>query len=203
VRTPLVRHARAALPIAKRTAARAVRALGALVGIALAAAVLILIAGGALVWSGWYNVAAIDAETRLGGWLFQTTMRRSVQRRAQEIVVPPPGGRSELIRGAFLYSTSCEACHRGPGVARPRITVALSPEPADLAHTAASWHVRELYWIVKHGVRMSGMPAWRDIYSEDDIWAIVSFVSELPGMTAAEYQEYQRLGSEAHTVRKQ
>jgi mono/diheme cytochrome c family protein len=202
LRAALERHARRAAPVARRAAVGLGHALGAVVGVALAGILLVGIAFVAIVYSGWYNVAATEPGTRFGDWLLHTAMQRSVARRAEDITVPALDARDQVLRGAFIYRTSCEACHRGPGVARPGIAGALSPQPADLAQSAGLWQPREIYWIVRNGIRMSGMPAWASLYPDDDLWAIVAFVTQLPTMTAEDYEEHQRLAAKAHARRK-
>jgi hypothetical protein len=62
----------------------------------------------------------------------------------------------------------------------------LSPPPSDLAVAAKSYSAGELFWILKHGIKMTGMPAWSD-HSDEQLWATVAFVQKLPGLTPDEY----------------
>ena len=52
--------------------------------------------------------------------------------------------------------------------------------------TASSYSDGELFWILKHGIKMAGMPAWAD-HSDDELWATVAFLRKLPGMTEPDY----------------
>jgi mono/diheme cytochrome c family protein len=62
------------------------------------------------------------------------------------------------------------------------------PKPPTLAEVAKKWTPRELFWIVKHGIKMSGMPSWAD-HSDDDLWNTVAFLERLPGMSEADYEK--------------
>jgi mono/diheme cytochrome c family protein len=187
----------------KRSARWAVHAIGIFIGIVIAAGALTAAAVSAVLYSGWFSVAATDDGAPIAAFLLHTGMRRSVQRHARNVTAPELGAPEQVLHGALRYRTSCEACHRAPGVTRPAIATTLSPKPADLSHAAAQWKPRELFWIVKHGVRMSGMPAWQGIYRDDEIWDIVSFVMLLPQMGTAEYQDYQRKAQTQKTTAQQ
>ena len=68
--------------------------------------------------------------------------------------------------------------------------------PGPLSDATARWEARELYWITRHGVKMSGMPAWEVHLSENDLWAVVAFVSAMPGMSARDYRRMTALQEE-------
>ena len=57
---------------------------------------------------------------------------------------------------------------------------------------APRWAPTELFWIVKNGIRMTGMPAWHEIYTDDEIWDIVAFLKRLPAMSPEQYQDLQK-----------
>jgi Cytochrome C oxidase, cbb3-type, subunit III len=62
------------------------------------------------------------------------------------------------------------------------------PKPPTLTEAAKKWTPSELFWIVKHGIKMSGMPSWAD-HSDDDLWNAVAFLEKLPGMSEADYEK--------------
>jgi mono/diheme cytochrome c family protein len=64
----------------------------------------------------------------------------------------------------------------------------LQPEPPELYEGLDEWKPNELFWIVKNGVKMTGMPAWGPTHSDEKIWAIVAFLEKLPHMNAAQYK---------------
>jgi mono/diheme cytochrome c family protein len=67
--------------------------------------------------------------------------------------------------------------------------MAMQPVPGSLIGAARDWHARELYWITRNGIKMSGMPAWQHHLSEDELWAVVAFVQQLPALTPTAYRE--------------
>ena len=161
------------------------RTLLILTGLAVAAAL-----GGAwFVWAGIYNPAATLQHTAPVYWLLNVAMRQSVQRQASEIRVPALTEPALLARGALLYRDHCVQCHGGPGVAPDAFALGMTPLPANLALTAREWRdPAELYWVVRYGIKMSGMPAWEFRLADADLWAVTGFVNTLPGLSPRDYQ---------------
>ena len=94
-----------------------------------------------------------------------------------------------MIRaGAGYYHASCATCHGAPGVAPAGLARGLNPPAPRLAGGLESWTAAEHYWIVKNGVRMSGMPAFARSYDEEKIWAVVAFLNRLPALSPQNYQ---------------
>jgi mono/diheme cytochrome c family protein len=154
----------------------------------LAAALTLAVAVGAvIVGAGLYDVGATTQHTRPVYALLETTMHRAVRLRAADIKVPPLSAPGRVDRGAACYRDHCVQCHGGPGVAPGPVGMSMQPLPGPLVDAARRWRERELYWITRHGIRMSGMPAWGMRLSDEDIWSVVAFLSALPRLSPAEY----------------
>ena len=155
----------------------------------LVALLVIAIGAAAFVWSGVYNVAASSQHTQPVYSLLEYTMLRSVSLRASTIEPPPLDAPEMFERGAACYQDRCQQCHGGPGVAQEDIALGMQPLPGPLVNATARWNARELFWITRNGITMSGMPAWRFQLSEADMWAIVAFLERLPRLSPLEYKE--------------
>ena len=94
-----------------------------------------------------------------------------------------------MIRAGAGHYQECIVCHGGPGKSPAEFSETMRPPPPDLAKVAERWNDAELFWIVNHGIRMTGMPAFGRIYTEDKVWAIVAFIRQLPDMSEAEFAE--------------
>lgn len=92
-----------------------------------------------------------------------------------------------MLRGAGLYRDNCVVCHGAPGVAQGDIGKSMQPIPGPLADAARRWKPNELYWITRHGIKMSGMPAWEYHLAEQDIWSLVAFLVVLPSLSPQSY----------------
>lgn len=160
----------------------------------LAGFALIAVTGGAIfVYAGVYNVAATEQHTAPVFWLLDAAQRRSIQQRAREITVPPLSDRAMIERGVRLYRDNCVQCHGAPGVAPDAFALGLTPLPANLALTVREWkQPAELYWVVKYGIKMSGMPAWEYRLDDADLWAVVAFLKTLPTLAPHDYREIAR-----------
>ncbi len=167
--------------------------VGTLCGAALAAAC----AAALVVWSGIYPVSATREHFQSVYGLLETTMRRSVQRHARDVQVPDLAQPARVARGAACYRLHCEQCHGGPGVAQGPIGRGMQPLPGPLADARQRWELREIYWITRHGIRMSGMPAWEFRLPEEDLWSLTAFLVRLPALGPADYAAATRREGEA------
>jgi mono/diheme cytochrome c family protein len=141
-----------------------------------------------IVYAGWYDISATDQHLAPTYWLLETGMRRSVKQRAGNITVPELQHAAKKERGLALYRSHCVQCHGAPGVAPEAFALGMTPMAANLAHTARQWPPEELFWVVKEGIKMTGMPAWKHRMADDDIWAIVAFLQELPRLSPKDYR---------------
>jgi mono/diheme cytochrome c family protein len=139
----------------------------------------------AFMMSGFYNIAATRQHWQFVYDFLETGMHRSVRFHARNVTVPPLDERMAQ-QGARLYAAHCAVCHGAPGVAPGGIGMSMQPVPGPLVD-ADKWRERELYWIVRHGIKMSGMPAWEYRLSDAEIWQIVAFVRRLPQLSPADY----------------
>jgi mono/diheme cytochrome c family protein len=87
----------------------------------------------------------------------------------------------------------CVSCHGSPGLEETEVSVGLNPAAPYLVKVAKEIDPNKLFWIIKNGIKMTGMPAWGKTHSDEKIWAIVAFVKKLPNMTVEEYQKMESL----------
>ena len=153
----------------------------------LIAALLVVLGAGAVIYAGMYDVAATSPHSRLTSWLLETARIRSIKAQAAAVQAPPGlDDPAKVLIGVEHYAAHCAVCHGAPGVPKGDIGRGLYPPPPDLAKTASLYTPAELFWIVKHGIKMTGMPAWSD-HSDDELWATVAFLEKLPGMSEQDY----------------
>lgn len=148
------------------------------------------ILGSAVVFGGVIEVAVTEPEPAVVQWMLATTMENSVRNHASDVEVPAALDLEdpELAQHAFgHYSVACTPCHGAPGI-DPAPWLVLDPPARSLVETADRWSDAELYWIIKHGIQMTGMPALGPTHQDGDLWAIAAFVRQLPEMTPARYQ---------------
>ena len=159
-------------------------ALGALALLLLGLLLALLV-----ILTGAYNVAATERHTPIGGWAIDTTFVNSVQGRAEDIAAPDLTP-AMVEAGAPPYKSMCAHCHGGVGEGRAEWSEGMRPKPPALARAADKWSAAEVYWLVEHGAKMTGMPAFGSTHNEETLWNITAFVKAMPKMGATQYASY-------------
>jgi mono/diheme cytochrome c family protein len=159
----------------------------------LALVVIAIIAGVVVMFSGVINVAATNPHSPLVAMILSTTSDNSVRYHAKGISAPPLDDPKMIMDGFRHYREMCVGCHLAPGIESSEIRKGLMPRPPKLQKEVDEWKPAELFWFVKNGVKMTGMPAWGPTHSDQKIWAIVAFLEKLPHMTADQYKEMDKM----------
>ena len=168
----------------------------------LITAVIALVGGGLFLYLGTYPMGADVPHNRLTYWLLETLRERSVARAAGDIEVPHDLNTSErLLAGGADYNDMCAGCHLRPGKTESDFTLGLYPAPPNLSEaignvatgpqnseSADEEELKRDFWIIKHGIKASGMPAWGPTHDDQRIWNMVAFIQKLPELTPAQYQ---------------
>lgn len=143
-------------------------------------------------YSGLYDVAASEPDGALSRWALVTIRDRSIDHRASEIAVPPLDDPKLVQEGFEHYHEMCTGCHLAPGMDSSEIREGLNPVPPVLAKVVPHSSPARLFWVIKNGVKMTGMPAWGTSHSDQMIWAMVAFLERLPTLTPAQYQAMEK-----------
>lgn len=164
---------------------------------ALATAAAGALAAFGYVQSGLYNAGAAKPHTTFTEWVTHETMIHSVRRHSQSIVPPSRFTAAQVIGGFCTYESHCVACHGAAAVPRERWVSGLEPAPPYLLDAAQKWRTRELFWIAKNGIKMTGMPSWRDNLSDAQLWEVVAWLeasAKLPPQTYVRWRSKRRCG---------
>jgi ketosteroid isomerase-like protein/mono/diheme cytochrome c family protein len=148
---------------------------------------LLAVGAGVFVYSGVYNIGADDHHTEPVFTVLQTLRDRSIHLRSKDIVVPNLEDPQLILKGAGQYAAMCTQCHLKPGMQDSEIRPGLYPQPPNLSQT----HIdpKDAFWVIKHGLKMSAMPAWGGSHDDPTIWSMVAFLQKLPAMSAAQYMD--------------
>ena len=105
---------------------------------------------------------------------------------AEDVKNPLPETPQVIEEGRAIYNQSCALCHGMDGHAATEMGRAMYPPAMDLTSPHVQhWNGSELFWIIQNGVRLTGMPAWKNILPETDTWKIVYFIHSLPNLKLA------------------
>ncbi|MFT5755789.1 MAG: hypothetical protein ACI9LM_000501 [Alteromonadaceae bacterium] len=151
-----------------------------------------------IIYSGIVDVAADKPHSDLVYWLLEETRESSIEKAANNIEVPDLTAPELLLTGGVDYEFMCSSCHLKPGQSESDMSVGLYPAPPNLAvsndnheghqHGDDTQADRNNFWVIKHGIKASGMPAWGKTHDDQRIWAMVAFIKRLPTLTAEQYQ---------------
>ena len=145
-----------------------------------------VVATAGFVWSGVYNIGADDQHTRPVYALMQTMRERSIEARASKLQVPDLKDPGRIRQGAGNYNAMCKGCHLAPGMEGTELSRGLYPAPPNL--TKATVDAAKAFWVIKHGIKASGMPAWGRSMQDEYIWNMAAFLQQLPRLDSAQYQ---------------
>lgn len=137
-------------------------------------------------YSGLYNVAADTPHWDVTTRAIATVRERSIAARAADLAVPNLADPALIALGAEHYSGMCTGCHLAPGVGDNEMRQGLYPQPPNLSERRARSPAQS-FWIIKHGLKMSGMPAWGVTHDDESIWGLVAFIQQLSTLDAAGY----------------
>ncbi|HTH17581.1 MAG TPA: cytochrome c [Magnetospirillum sp.] len=155
----------------------------------IAALATLVVAGLVWIYSGRFDVSARHASGPLAHWLFDRATRQSVRQAAKDIQAPPVSDPLAVDEGAKHYRDDCAPCHGAPGGEVAVFARSMLPAPTDLTHEGRPWTSAQLFWIVKNGLKFTGMPAWDEVYDDQTTWSVIAFIEQLPQMDAARYKQ--------------
>ena len=163
-----------------------------------AGALLIAVVAAVLVHVGSFDVAADKPHSQPVFWLMDTVRERSVAIRAAGITVPGDLAEAKRVAsGAAQYDEMCSLCHLAPGMKRTEISRGLYPRAPELRRKSKLTPA-EQFWVVKHGLKMTGMPAWGVTHNDELLWDVVAFLQKLPELTADQYQTLVKSAPKSH-----
>lgn len=145
--------------------------------VALAVLALVVIA----VFLTSFSLGAVTGPGRFETWTANRAKHFLIRRASRQIVPPVPGDKkSAIAEGDKLYGIDCSMCHGRDGRATTDMGRWMYPRAVDLTSAEAqSFSDRELFWTIKNGIKLSGMPAFGKVESDEHIWDLVYFLRSL------------------------
>ncbi|MGH8520607.1 MAG: c-type cytochrome [Gammaproteobacteria bacterium] len=137
--------------------------------------------------SGIVPIKASSGHWAITDWFLHFAMRRSIATQSLGIESPALDEPGLVLKGAGHYETGCAPCHGSPQ-RPPRFAEAMTPRPPHLPPRLSEWSPDDLFYVVKHGVKFTGMPGWPALGRDDEVWAMVAFLRKLPSLAAEEYR---------------
>lgn len=155
-------------------------------------AIAVVIAAAVYFFWGFYNVAATVEDPGIVKWALIRVRTASIERHAMDT---PPANLNDpatVQAGARAYlAQGCPVCHGAPGVNWAKFSEGLHPDPPDLKDVAGELSAQQIFWVVKNGINMTGMPSFATAGAKDeDIWNIAAFVKNIPNVSEADFKSW-------------
>jgi cytochrome c553 len=145
--------------------------------------------GGLVLISGIVPIKASSGHWRITAWFLDFAKSRSVATYTLGMSAPPLEDNALAMKGASHFDFGCAPCHGSPLLEQPTIARQMTPRPPALRSAASEFDRDELFYIVKHGIKFTGMPAWPALQRDDEVWSVVAFLQRLPALDANGYRE--------------
>jgi mono/diheme cytochrome c family protein len=157
-------------------------------------ALAIIVAVGAAIFffGGFFSVAASEPDPGIVDWALVKVRMASVERHAREISVVNLDDPEMVRAGARAFAArGCINCHGAPGVNWQKFSEGLQPDPPDLKDVVKEREPAGLFWVVKHGIKMTAMPSFGAIgVADKEIWTIVAFIKKLPNTSEGDFKAW-------------
>lgn len=150
--------------------------------------IILLVGGGLYLFNGMYNFAATSPHNNLTSLIIHESMEKSIKKHAKYVPMSHLEGNTSIKEGAEEYDEMCAMCHGGPGLPESVLHKGLYPRPPKLYDDKGDSTDEELFWIIKNGIKMTGMPAYGPTHSDEEIWTIVAFLKKLPELSDDQYK---------------
>src|SRR5690348_12160104 len=163
--------------------------LFAFIGLLAVAAV---IAAAVYFFGGFYSVAGTAEDPAFVNWALVRVRTASIQRNATDTPPQNLNDPTTVQEGARQYlAQGCATCHGAPGVKWAKFSEGLHPDPPDLKEVAGELTPQEVFWVIKNGINMTGMPSFAAAGAKDeDLWKVVAFVKKLPDVSEADFKSW-------------
>lgn len=142
---------------------------------------------GAIGYSGLYDIGADDHHWPVTYAALQAVRDRSIRVRSEELKAPNLDDPRLVLKGAGQYAAMCSGCHLAPDVGHSEMRSGMYPQPPNLSKVRVD--PRDAFWVIKHGIKMSAMPAWGGSHDDPTIWSMVAFLQKLPNLTPQQYKD--------------
>jgi mono/diheme cytochrome c family protein len=125
---------------------------------------------------GWFPIGADNPPGKLERKYADLAMDEYVDKHMPQGNNPMETNSENLMQGAMLYEKHCALCHGGGKDRTSPLAHKFSPPAPQILQHIPHDEDAHLWWVVKHGIRMTGMPSWDGMVSDDDLWRVIGFV---------------------------
>jgi mono/diheme cytochrome c family protein len=159
---------------------------GAFFAGAVALLIFLIAIAAIVIFGGYYPIAASQPDPGGVGWILGAITDHSVERESAGLKAPVLSA-ADIREGGGHFKGMCQRCHGGPGAPREDFAEGLNPQPPNLAESTDDMSAGQVFWIAKHGIKMTAMPAFGKTDSDDELWKVAAFVKQMSKVTPQQY----------------
>ena len=141
-----------------------------------------------VIWFGFYNVAANDKHFSITTQILELVRNRSISARSNGIEIPDLDDAELINEGAKNYADMCTGCHLAPGMEVTELHSGLYPKPPVFNKSGYQNSPAAQFWVIKNGIKMTGMPAWSPPHTDEQVWGMVAFIRYSKNLSPEQYQ---------------
>jgi mono/diheme cytochrome c family protein len=157
--------------------------------------VLILVGAYLVVKLGYINFAADQEAPAIERHLAMVASDASMERRAPAIQNPLTPTEDTLVAGAKLYRDNCAGCHGSSADPDAAMGHAFNPPAPQFMSDSADMADNENFYIIQHGIRWTGMPAWKSKFNDTQVWQLVTFLKKMDKLPPSAEKEIRQPAS--------
>lgn len=117
----------------------------------------------------------------------------SLDRRAPDEKNPVGASEAELAAGMKLFQSNCAGCHGDINHAESSMAESFYPRAPQFLQDVPDMPGNQNFYLIKHGIRYSGMPAWGHVMTDQQIWQVVGFLSAMNKLPEAVQGQWRSL----------
>jgi mono/diheme cytochrome c family protein len=148
-------------------------------------------------FGGFYSIAGTAEDPAIVTWALTSVRTASIDRHANDSAPASINDAASVQAGARAFAAhGCANCHGAPGVNWAKFSEGLHPDPPDLKEVVGGLSPAQLFWVVKNGINMTGMPSFaQGGATDDEIWSIAAFLKKLPSVSEGDYKAWTAASS--------
>ncbi len=152
--------------------------------------ILILALGVLFAYMGFVDMRADNPPSKIERTIAGHAMDANVARAAPKLTNPVTANEANLVAGAHLYRDNCAVCHGDPVHPKAPLAESLNPPAPQFMTDMADMPENQNFYILQHGIRWTGMPGWKNVLSDQQIWGLVTFLSHMNDLSPATKQVF-------------
>ena len=161
--------------------------------------VIIVVAGLLAAQTGYVDFRADQQPSALEAKVAMKAVDASTDRHASKTSNPIPVNEENLVAGAKIYLNNCAGCHGEPSNPEGEFGRSFNPQVPQFFKYPPDMSDNENFYVVQHGIRWTGMPAWDHTLSTAQTWEVVTFLSAIGKLPPAAQKVFEAPSAPANS----